>query len=102
MSGHSRTSSSSSSGEDDNKIEYIGGQHHSGERYLKLKWEVYYIGSYAMNRDRFKNFLEERFGKKGYALSLIGISTFQLWAPERLRQVRRLPMLMIYMCKYAS
>lgn len=87
MSNHSRNSSSSS-GEDDNKIEYIGGTHHSGERFLELKWEVYYFASYGLDRDALKNLLEERFGHRGYALSLIGISTYQLWTPMRLTQVR--------------
>lgn len=86
MFNHSRSSSSSSSGEDDNKIEYIGGTHHSGERFLELKWEVYYFASHGINRDALKNLLEERFGHRGYALSLLGISTYQLWTPVKLTQ----------------
>lgn len=89
MPNHSRSSSSSSSGEDDNTIEYIGGKHYSGERYLQLKWEVYYFGSHGINRDSLKALLEERFGKRGYALSLIGVSTYQLWATKGLTQVRK-------------
>ncbi|ROW04890.1 hypothetical protein VMCG_04840 [Cytospora schulzeri] len=81
---HSRHSSSSSSGEDDNKIEYIGGKHHSGEKYLALKWEVYYFGSYGLSRNALKNLLEDRLGSTGYALSLIGVSTYQLWTPIKL------------------
>lgn len=91
MANHSRNSSSSSSGEDDNKIEYIGGEHYTGEQYLRLKWEVYYIGSYGLNRDSLKAFLDNRFGDGGYALSLIGVSTYQLWAPKKPTEVSGIP-----------
>lgn len=93
MSNHTPASSLSSSlststGED-NQIERIAGVHLDGDEYLRLGWEIQYFSSQEINPILLRVFLEGRFGRDGYGLSLIGNTMYQLWLPggEQLTQV---------------
>lgn len=88
MSKHTRAASSVSSYEaEDNKIERIGGVHLDGDEYLRLGWEIQYFSSQEINPILMKMFLEGRFGRDGYGLSLIGYTMYQLWSPDQLPEV---------------
>ncbi|KUI57385.1 hypothetical protein VP1G_04663 [Cytospora mali] len=86
MADHSRESSQSSFGEEEYRIEYIAGQHLDGEEYYRLEWDVQYFSSQEIDREALKTLLHGRYGQNGYGLSLIGLSTYQLWAPDGLTQ----------------
>ncbi|POS74533.1 hypothetical protein DHEL01_v207068 [Diaporthe helianthi] len=86
MSNHSpassiSSSSSSSHAAGDNRIQRIAGLHLDGDGYFRLGWEIQYFSSQEINPILLKVFLEGRFGRDGYGLSLIGHDVFQLWSP---------------------
>lgn len=90
MSKHIRVASSVSSFDaelEDNQIERIGGEHLDGDEGLRLGWDIQYFSSQEINPILLKMFLEGRFGRDGYGLSLIGHTMYQLWSPDPLPQV---------------
>lgn len=87
MPAHSQESSLSSSGSEDNKIERIAGLHLDGDWYLRLGWDIHYFPSQEINPILLKMFLEGRFGRDGYGLSLIGNNMYQVWSPDSLTPV---------------
>lgn len=88
MSKHSRAASSLSSLEaEDNQIERTAGVHLDGDQYFRLGWDIQHFSSQGINSILLKMFLEGRFGRDGYGLSLIGHVMYQLWSPNPLTQV---------------
>lgn len=86
---HSRAASSLSSLEaEDNQIERIAGVHLDGNQYYRLGWDIQHFSSQEINPVILKMFLEGRFRRDGYGLSLIGHAMYQLWSPESLTQVK--------------
>lgn len=68
-------------------IEQIAGVHHEAEGYTRRNWDVQYFSSQEINRVLLQSFLHGRFGKSGYALSELGKTTYQVWAPNDLNEV---------------
>lgn len=86
---HSRAASSLSSLDaEDNQIERIAGVHLDGNQYYRLGWDIQHFSSQEINPIILKMFLEGRFRRDGYGLSLIGHAMYQLWSPESLTQVK--------------
>ncbi|KAI7774199.1 hypothetical protein LA080_009189 [Diaporthe eres] len=85
---HSRAASSLSSLDaEDNQIERIAGVHLDGNQYYRLGWDIQHFSSQEINPIILKMFLEGRFRRDGYGLSLIGHAMYQLWSPESLTQI---------------
>lgn len=84
----SLSSSLSQFAAEDNQIERIAGIHLDSDGYLLLGWEIQYFSSQEINPILLRMFLEGRFGRDGYGLSLIGNTMYQLWSPadEQLTQ----------------
>lgn len=74
---------------EDNQIDRIAGLVLDGDEYSTLRWEVHYIPSQDISPIVLKIFLEGRFGREGYGLSLIGNAMYQLWSSDPLTQVKK-------------